>query len=175
MKTKAQLAAEAKEAGRKHFTAHCRHHGPASQHYASTRLCVQCKREENKRYSKSDAGKASSKRRADNYKTAQQDRWGPPRFVYLLSCPAAGIAYVGSTAQELYSRRAHHFTVLADGTHGNPALLSAYRKHGPDAFVFEELARFPAYGVEDLRRFEQFYMDAGAVRGLRLVNVQRAA
>ncbi|WP_288130371.1 GIY-YIG nuclease family protein [Microbulbifer sp.] len=169
MKTKTQLAAEARAAGQKLFTATCRHHGPGSPHYVSTTVCQQCAAEQTKRYNSTPKGKAATARNS-----AKRSSRAGERYVYLLKCKAAGIAYIGATTMALSKRRSEHFCDLRHGTHSNPELLAAYQAHGPKSFTLEVLAQFPGQPVEKLRQYEQCYMDAGEILGLRLVNVRRA-
>ena len=155
--TKKQLAAEARARGDIRFLAGCNRHGENVEHYTGTPSCVACTKEANAR-------------------TYARHKNDPTNFrVYLLVCEAAGIAYIGSTKIPMRQRKAVHFHELKEGIHSNPGLRRAYAGHGRGAFSCAVLAEFPGDTIDELRRFEQFYIDAGEIRGLRLVNVQRAA
>ncbi|WP_295798224.1 GIY-YIG nuclease family protein [uncultured Microbulbifer sp.] len=170
MKTKTQLAAEARQSGRKFFAATCRRHGANSQHYVSAVMCKQCVSEQTKRYYSTPKGKAAAARQ-----TAKRFGNEVDRYVYLMKCEIAGLAYIGSTTMAPSRRRIDNFNKLRSGSHHNPALQAAFDEHGEKSFSFEMLAHFPGQPEETLRQYEQFYLDAGEVRGLRLVNVKRAS
>jgi group I intron endonuclease len=63
--------------------------------------------------------------------------------------------YIGQ-AQNVRKRFIEHRTRLNCGRHHNPILQRAWKKHGPEAFVFEALGFFP---IDELDDAEQFLLD----------------
>lgn len=62
--------------------------------------------------------------------------------VYALACPAAGLTWVGGTAN-LDGLANALFFALRLGTHPHPTLQQAFAAHGEAAFTLEVLERLP--------------------------------
>jgi group I intron endonuclease len=59
--------------------------------------------------------------------------------VYLITCSGNGKKYIGSTKNSFEQRRRNHWTALARGKHGNPALQNSWNKWGEETFSWEIL------------------------------------
>jgi group I intron endonuclease len=78
--------------------------------------------------------------------------------VYLIRNVASGRVYVGSTVNEFAKRWKDHARKLARGDHDNPAMQRAWKKHGEEAFRFEEIESGLPRSL--VRSREQFWIDA---------------
>jgi chromosome partitioning protein len=76
--------------------------------------------------------------------------------IYAIRNSLNGKVYVGS-AVSLWDRIYNHIWHLKEGTHRNPKLLNAWRKHGSDSFSFEVLETVQL--VDSLIEREQAWID----------------
>lgn len=78
--------------------------------------------------------------------------------VYQIRCLRDGKVYIGS-AVDFRVRWGEHRFHLNRGSHHCRHLQSAWKKHGPEAFVFEILERIKIKDKVELLRLEQEYLD----------------
>lgn len=76
--------------------------------------------------------------------------------IYRINCVPTGRMYIGSSVH-MHKRWTTHLRNLRNGTHTNPQLLRAFKKHGEQAFVFSVVE---SALKADLTSREQFWMDS---------------
>lgn len=79
--------------------------------------------------------------------------------IYRILNTINGKYYIGST-RDFKKRKGEHFHLLKKGKHKNSYLQGAVKKHGLDAFVFEELETLENLSREHLLFREQYYLDS---------------
>jgi hypothetical protein len=111
--------------------------------------CKPCKKEYQKQYFKTEAGKAALAKARTKYRQTEAGkaleakrqtkyRTKIPPGVYQVLNKVTGEVYVGQSKIP-NNRRSRHWELLRGGKHENPNLQEAYDKYGKDAFVFKIL------------------------------------
>jgi group I intron endonuclease len=76
--------------------------------------------------------------------------------IYSITCTANNAVYIGSAVSISLRWRAH-YRQLQCGKHHNARIQNAWKKYGPDAFVFSVIEHCP---ITDLIEREQYHLDA---------------